>query len=190
MYIAGHLGRGSGREIFPLGEVNTKTLIQLNEGKSQGQRVLSPNGLSVTLCGNAGGQGGKTGLYLLNGTNDGNADGKDVVALVKIETKLGYDPAIRGDGINLDSPGKYRRGRVAHQETNTVLTSGGIGTIDGFRIRRLTPIECERLQAFPDDWTKYGDDGRVISDSQRYKCCGNAVTTSVITGIFNNWEMV
>ena len=42
------------------------------------------------------------------------------------------------------------------------------------RIRRLTPIECERLQSFPDGWT----DG--ISDTQRYKCLGNAVTVNVI----------
>ena len=54
-----------------------------------------------------------------------------------------------------------------------------------FRIRRLTPVECERLQGFPDDWTKYGKDGEPICDTQRYKCCGNAVTTNVITAIIN-----
>lgn len=52
-----------------------------------------------------------------------------------------------------------------------------------FRIRKLTPLECERLQAFPDNWTKYGKDGEIISNTQRYKCCGNAVTTTVITWI-------
>ena len=54
-------------------------------------------------------------------------------------------------------------------------------------IRRLTPVECERLQGFPDNWTKYGIDKNgkevLISDSQRYKMCGNAVTTNVITEI-------
>ncbi len=59
------------------------------------------------------------------------------------------------------------------------------GIYDGMRIRRLTPVECERLQAFPDRWSEWGiDEGgnRVkISDSQRYKTLGNAVTTSVIT---------
>ena len=54
-----------------------------------------------------------------------------------------------------------------------------------YRIRKLTPKECERLQAFPDDWTRYGKDNEEISDTQRYKCCGNAVTTSVITAIVN-----
>lgn len=44
-------------------------------------------------------------------------------------------------------------------------------------IRRLTPTECERLQGFPDDWTEG------LSDSQRYKCLGNAVTVNVIQAI-------
>lgn len=46
-------------------------------------------------------------------------------------------------------------------------------------VRRLTPIECERLQGLPDNWTKYGNyDGIVkdISDTQRYKLCGNGVS--------------
>jgi len=45
------------------------------------------------------------------------------------------------------------------------------------KIRRLTPTECERLQSFPDDWTEG------ISDTQRYKCLGNAVTVNVIQAI-------
>ena len=52
-------------------------------------------------------------------------------------------------------------------------------------IRKLTPLECERLQGFPDDWTKFGKDGELISDTHRYKCCGNAVTTTVITHLIN-----
>jgi len=56
------------------------------------------------------------------------------------------------------------------------------GVFDGMRVRRLTPTECERLQGYPDGWTKEGVDGPV-SDSQRYKCLGNSVTTNVITAI-------
>lgn len=55
---------------------------------------------------------------------------------------------------------------------------------DGVDIRRLTPVECERLQAFPDNWTKYGVADVLISDTQRYKMCGNAVTTNVIRDVF------
>ena len=54
---------------------------------------------------------------------------------------------------------------------------------DDMRIRRLTPIECERLQGFPDNWTQLGADSEPISDTQRYKMMGNAVTTNVVTSI-------
>lgn len=47
----------------------------------------------------------------------------------------------------------------------------------GIRIRKLTPMETERLQGFPDNWTEG------FSDTQRYKMMGNAVTTNVIKAI-------
>ena len=55
-----------------------------------------------------------------------------------------------------------------------------------YRIRRLTPIECERLQGFPDQHTAYGNyDGEVkpMSNTQRYKQCGNAVTVDVVAAV-------
>lgn len=42
-------------------------------------------------------------------------------------------------------------------------------------IRRLTPVECERLQGYPDNWTKYGADGSVIADTARYRAIGNSI---------------
>lgn len=59
--------------------------------------------------------------------------------------------------------------------TVDTLGSGGVITAQG--IRRLTPIECERLQGFPDDWTL----GAV--ERQRYKMMGNAVTVNVVEAI-------
>jgi len=55
---------------------------------------------------------------------------------------------------------------------------------DSKSIRRLTPTECERLQGFPDGWTKYGHDGKEISDSHRYKCLGNTVSVPVVKAVF------
>lgn len=101
-------------------------------------------------------------------------------------TKKGYKEAKEGDGVELSrSHCSVRRG-VSHDDSTGALNTqeGSWGTVtNDFRIRKLTPKECERLQAFPDDWTKYGKDDELISDTQRYKCCGNAVTTSVITAI-------
>ena len=53
-------------------------------------------------------------------------------------------------------------------------------------VRRLTEIECERLQGFPDNWTQYGYyNGKIrrISKTQRYKLIGNAVTVDIVTMI-------
>ena len=53
-------------------------------------------------------------------------------------------------------------------------------------IRRLTPVECMRLQGFEDDWNEVGDFDGVItpmSDTQRYKQAGNAVTVDVVTAV-------
>ena len=50
-----------------------------------------------------------------------------------------------------------------------------VGVSDGVGVRRLTPIECERLQGLPDDWTQLGD----TPDSRRYSGLGDAVTATV-----------
>jgi len=46
-------------------------------------------------------------------------------------------------------------------------------------LRKLTPLECERLMGFPDNHTKYDDEGKIIADTNRYKMCGNAVASPV-----------
>jgi site-specific DNA-cytosine methylase len=61
--------------------------------------------------------------------------------------------------------------------TPTAVNIGGV--IDHQVVRRLTPVECERLQGFPDNWT----DGQ--ADSNRYKQMGNAVAVPVVQWIIN-----
>jgi len=68
--------------------------------------------------------------------------------------------------------------------SNTLTSVQKDNLVNG--IRKLTPLECERLQGFPDNWTKYGKDGKVISDTQRYKMCGNAVTVNVVRYIIDS----
>ena len=93
-------------------------------------------------------------------------------------TKKGYAIAKVGDSINLTAPSsKTRRGRVGKQIANTIDTGAQQYTLTASKIRRLTPTECERLQGFPDGWTEG------ISDTQRYKCLGNAVTSNVVCEI-------
>ena len=77
----------------------------------------------------------------------------------------------------------YNRQARDESPTLTEPHHNSLRLFDGYRIRRLTPIECERLQGFPDDHTAYGNyDGEVkpMSNNQRYKQCGNAVTVDVV----------
>ncbi len=66
-------------------------------------------------------------------------------------------------------------------ESWTLGTGTDFGIKDGIKIRRLTPLECERLQGFPDNWTEG------VSDTQRYKQIGNAVTVPVVQYIAENF---
>ena len=68
--------------------------------------------------------------------------------------------------------------------TTLASQAGGLGAKTGLyqidtQVRRLTPTECERLQGFPDGWTAG------LSDTQRYKTLGNAVTVPVVTAVIN-----
>ncbi len=82
----------------------------------------------------------------------------------------------------------------ARQQTASALQSPGHAAgnyrgmnmiAENLKIRRLTPTECERLQGFPEGWTGWGinDKGEkvIVSDTQRYRALGNAVTTNVVT---------
>lgn len=102
---------------------------------------------------------------------------------VKEATSKGYAEAEVGDSVNLSHPNsKTRRGRVGKQVANTLLTGESQGVIEpDFRIRKLTPRECWRLQGFP-DWA-FDKAQEVNSNSQLYKQAGNSVTVNVIVAI-------
>lgn len=102
---------------------------------------------------------------------------------VKEATKQGYQEAEIGDSVNLSHPNsKTRRGRVGKQIANTLLTGESQGVVEpDFKIRKLTPRECWRLQGFP-DWA-FDKAQEVNSNSQLYKQAGNSVTVNVIAAI-------
>ena len=96
---------------------------------------------------------------------------------VKEATKQGFAEAEIGDSVNLSHPNsKTRRGRVGKQIANTLLTGESQGVVEpDFRIRKLTPRECWRLQGFP-DWA-FDKAQEVNSNSQLYKQAGGALTS-------------
>ncbi|HEL2533774.1 TPA: DNA cytosine methyltransferase [Streptococcus suis] len=107
---------------------------------------------------------------------------------VREATSKGYSEATVGDSVNLSHPNSStRRGRVGKQVANTLLTGEEQGVVMPiFRIRKLTPRECWRLQGFP-DWA-FDRAQAVNSNSQLYKQAGNSVTVNVIEAIARKLE--
>ncbi len=240
VFIIANLRSRGRREILPISAENTATLKQVIGG-CQGERVYNPAGISCTLTGNGGGEGGKTGLYFIDQSNtktqitetarcitsrytagvvnrtamnSGILEAYPVLTpdreekrqngrrmkknnepmftltgtdrhgvAIKEATKKGYTEAQVGDSINITFPkSKTRRGRVGKKVAQTLDTSCMQGTLDrAFRIRRLTPRECFRLQGFPDELFEKAQ--AVNSDAQLYKQAGNAVTVNVAYAI-------
>lgn len=172
VFIVGHLRESSGRQVFPIIGENEKSSVDkqikvtgnLNGSHEQNGRIYDANGISPTL----------------NTMQGGDRQPK---IIVKEATKQGYSEAEVGDSINLSHPNsKTRRGRVGKQIANTLLTGESQGVVEpDFRIRKLTPRECWRLQGFP-DWA-FDKAQEVNSNSQLYKQAGNSVTVNVIAAI-------
>ncbi|HQV79191.1 MAG TPA: DNA (cytosine-5-)-methyltransferase [Chitinophagales bacterium] len=127
-----------------------KRKIAFIGSNSQGNRIYNIHGKSVCLCGEGGGLGAKTGLYAL--------------------------PCLTPDRLEKRQNGRRFKPSNSKFYTLTAMDKHGILT-DNF-IRKLTPIECERLQTVPDNYTK------IASDNQRYRMLGNGWTVDVIAHIF------
>ena len=77
-------------------------------------------------------------------------------------------------------PGGGKGPLISEDKSLTIATSNDQTLLNKGTVRRLTPVECERLQGFPDDWTA----GQ--SDSSRYKQMGNAVAVPVVEWVIEN----
>jgi len=195
VFIVGHL-RGEPRpEVFPIAgtdsaNIKVNSILDSETWKKRNEsirRVYDTDGISPTIpTGTGGGVMPKIVRPVItpdreNKRQNGRRikdDGEPSFTLTSQD--------LHGVAINEQRFRDYRKSDTAQ----SVKVGGDIGkVIDNTQIRRLTPLERERLQAFPDNWTKYGEDEhgvRVeISDSQRYKMCGNAVTTNVIEAVFS-----
>lgn len=146
---------------------------------SQQYRVYSPDGKSVTLCGQGGGVGAKTGLYAVPVPEPVNetVDGKACVAM----------PVWAATGprsiLVVTAPGKsmpvyeVRNGRIAIKGKEYPIKLA-----DGFYIiRKLTVTECKRLQTVPEEYVF------PVSNSQAYKMLGNGWTVDVIAHIMSHF---
>lgn len=131
---------------------------QFNSG-GQGDRIYSQDGKSVSLSANGGGRGAKTGLYLVKGV-----------------ASRTY-PRTKQDGVE-----RKKQIEIRDDEKSNAMTSvsGDSMVMENYLVRKLTPIECERLQSLPDNYTAG------VSNTQRYKALGNAFNCAVIKHILLN----
>lgn len=145
-------------------------VIQLNPSKEsnntqpfQQNRVYDINGISPCLCAQM-----SCGSHAI---------------LIPEATKKGYVEIHPGECFDAENPlSKTRRGRKMETKSNCLMakTTDFMQYTEGFRIRRLTPTECERLQTVPDGYTS------LVSDTQRYRMLGNGWTIDAIVHQFNN----
>ena len=113
LYIVGFLRSRCAGQILSFKEANSKTTVQIFPGK-EGDRIYSSEGESVTLTCNAGGFGGRSGLYSI----------EEFAIPIKVKTKSGYQIAYPGDSIDTGYSGtNTRRGRVGHEVAHTLTTS-------------------------------------------------------------------
>lgn len=167
--------------------------------REQSGRVYDPNGLSPTLSTmQGGGQEPKIiqrargynrgGEHTISPTLSSHSWQENNVLCIREATLKGYAEAGVGDSVNLSHPNsKTRRGRVGKGIANTLLTGSEQGVVTSqYRIRKLTPRECWRLQGFP-DWA-FDKASQVNSNSQLYKQAGNSVTVNVIEAIAKQFE--
>ena len=88
--------------------------------------------------------------------------------------------ALQGNMIGrADTAGPQGKGFTEEGEPMFTLTKTDVHAVASSTVRRLTPMECERLQGFPDNWTENQ------ADTHRYKQMGNAVAVPVVSWIVN-----
>lgn len=180
--VAGLLSSNQGRDFGLV----IRTLADLGYGVAW--RVLDSRHFGVPQS--------RTRVFIVGTLGD-----RDAAAKVLFEPECGDRDSekSRQDGTKPLSPfaisvGDTQRGfvkKLAHclyaesaRHTGTDWSRNYVSYPDG-RVRRLTPLEAERLQGFPDGWTylpKYAGDPDKL-DSARYHACGNAVTVNVIEWI-------
>ena len=160
-----------------------RTCVAINKDQPQSGRIYDPRYNATTLNGEAGGGGAKTGLYAVQTTMFTEARTEEAKQIRRENQKKGRDY----------SPRRGKKLVLRKDDLSNCITSGQTKEhilYDGITIRRLTPTECERLQDYPDGWTKYGinENGEQveISDTQRYKTCGNSITIKPAEEIFKS----
>jgi DNA-cytosine methyltransferase len=160
------LGRSDSPKITSPKQVGTA--VDVN-GHDILKRVYSPDGKSPTVTACSGGN--NEPKVVTGGAIRGRAYDKDGKRMDK-------------DGVSVANKTTQMLELRKDNKTNAITTVAKDSVVveENLTWRKLTPLECERLQTVPDDYTNH------VSATQRYKMLGNGWTVEVIKHIFNNME--
>lgn len=143
---------------------------------SQAMRLYSVDGKSVNLTSNGGGLGAKTGLYAIPVCHTGSDNEPYYAVPVEWDENGIPTKAVSGADGKIYTVYEVKNGQITiNDKTYPIKLQDGY-----YIIRKLTPIECERLQTLPDNYTA------AVSASQRYKALGNGWTAEVIIHLLNH----
>ncbi len=183
--IRNFAANGRDRKTCVAEPIRVGTIESSTGSEGQGNRVYSSDGKSKTLCGNGGGAGAKTGLYTVptgiawrghaQGENPSSfevrADQKANAVIVGHQSRLVIETA---DGRSFPVY-EIKNGKITINDREYPIQLA-----DGFYIiRKLTVLECMRLQTVPEDYIF------PVSNSQAYKMLGNGWTVDVIAHILS-----
>lgn len=198
IYLIGYLGGRSIPRVFPIGE---NDFVPTTKSKSQSQTQISgtikANGNmnqddtyiipkkagTLTGGGKSGGLHSDMTVIQINPSTESN--GRQPYQQNRVYDEIGISPALTRNNNNFIIKQRPRgKNKGADLKVCPTISSNAFqenNLLGG--VRRLTEIECERLQGFPDNWTQYGNyNGRIrrISKTKRYKLIGNAVTVDIV----------
>ena len=209
IYLVGHLAGRSISGIFPIREddclfttktqsqsqAQISTTIKANGNMNADDTYIIPKKAGTLTAGGKSGGLHSDMTVIQVGTYRTHNDGKGFRA-VKKNIAPTIPARARQDGSGMPVIRQLPRGENKGADLKICPTISSNAFQENnllCGIRRLTEIECERLQGFPDNWTQYGNyNGRIrrISKTKRYKLIGNAVTVDIVELIVKRLKII
>lgn len=191
IFIIGHFRGRSGRKVFPIEAAdrkNSDSIIGHREGYRRNSQTYSPNGITGALDTATGGNRGfnvAQPVFCDIGGGKAKITSKSRCIQARYYKGMsGRDCDMSGVAIPVLTPDREnkrqngRRCKENGEDIFTLTSQDRHGVYNGFRIRKLTPKECFRLQGWTDEYFERA--ALINSDSQLYKQAGNGVTVPVI----------
>ena len=164
-------------------------------GKSSQSKKHNFDIIKLDKKGNQKPDQNKASCFTAGGNSGGNHSDMDIICVAsrgrenkqelepRLDNKTNCITSVSKDNLILQKPHGFNKGGMFKEKSPTVLSNSwehNNHVSDGYKLRRLTPIECARLQTIP-EWYEW-----IVSDTQIYRMLGNGWTVEVIKHIFKH----